>query len=154
LNVSGEDSTKRLRDKLGSLYKSKSLVNNLFLKNKPYLLRMSEGSSMTKHLNTFNTIISQLYFVDIKITKEEKCIILLCSLPYYWDNLVVAIGSNTTILALEDIIAYLLSKEMRRKNMEGLTKYSLVVRGRPVDKDKGKFSNRKSKSKDRSKSLV
>jgi hypothetical protein len=114
----------------------KSLVNKLFLKNKLYLLRMSDGSSVTEHLNVFNTIISQLSFVDIKITEEEKCIILLCSFPNSWDNLVVAIGSNTTTLALEDVVSSLLSEEMRRKNMEGSTKYALVVRGRPVDRDK------------------
>jgi hypothetical protein len=38
--------------------------------------------------------------------------------------------------------------------MEGLTKDYLVVRGRPIDKDKGKLSSRNSKSKGRSKSLV
>jgi len=37
----------------------KSLVNKLFLRKKLYLMRMSENSSVTKHLNTFNTIISQ-----------------------------------------------------------------------------------------------
>jgi hypothetical protein len=31
LNVLGEDSTKKLQDKLGSLYELKSLVNKLFL---------------------------------------------------------------------------------------------------------------------------
>jgi hypothetical protein len=38
--------------------------------------------------------------------------------------------------------------------MEGSTIDDLVVRGRPVDRDKGKFSDRKSKSKGRYKSLV
>jgi hypothetical protein len=81
LNVSGEDSTKKMWDKLGILYQSKSLVNKLFLRKKIYLVRMSEGSLVTDHLNVFNTIINQLCYVDIKITKEEKCIILLCSFP-------------------------------------------------------------------------
>jgi hypothetical protein len=154
LNVSGEDSTKKLWDKLGSLYQSKSLVNKLFLRKKLYLLRMSDGSSVTENLNAFNTIISQLSFIDIKITEEEKCIILLCSFPNSWDSLVMAIGSNSTTLALEDVVASLLSKEMRRNNMEGSTKDALMVRGRPVDRDKGKFSGRKSKLKGRSKSSV
>jgi hypothetical protein len=57
LNVSGEDSTKKLWDKLGSLYQLKSMVNKLFLGNKLYLLRMSEGSLVTEHLNAFNIII-------------------------------------------------------------------------------------------------
>jgi hypothetical protein len=150
LNVLSEDSTKKLWDKLGILYQLKYLVNKLFLRNKLYLLRMSDGSSVTEHLNLFNTILSQLSSLDIKITKEEKCISILCYFPYCWDNLVVVIGSNTTTLALEDVVASLLSEEMRRKNMEGLTKYSFVVRARPVER--GKFSSRKSNLKSRSKS--
>jgi hypothetical protein len=59
----------------------------------------------------------------------------------------VAIGGNSTKLALEDVVASLLSKEMRRKNMEGSTKDALVLRGQPVDREKGKFSSIKSKSK-------
>jgi hypothetical protein len=118
-------------------------VKKLFLRKKLYLLRMREGSSVTEHLNVFNIIISKLSFVDIKITKEEKCISLLCSLLDFWDSLVVAIGSNSTTLALEDMVASLLLEEMRRKDMEGSTKDALVVRGRSTDKDKGKFFGRK-----------
>jgi hypothetical protein len=47
--------------------------------------------------------------MDIKITEEEKCIILLCSLPDSWDILVVVIGINTTTLAIEDMVSSLLS---------------------------------------------
>jgi len=43
---------------------------------------------------------------------------------------------------------------MGRKNMEGSTKDSLMVRGLPIDRDKEKFYGRKSKSKGRYKSLV
>jgi hypothetical protein len=68
LNISVEDSAKKLWYKLGSLYRSKSLVNKLFLRKKLYLLRMSDGSLVTDHLNVFNTIISQLSSMDIKIT--------------------------------------------------------------------------------------
>jgi hypothetical protein len=57
LNVSGEDLSKKLWDKLGSLYQSKSLVNKLFLRKKLYILRMSEDNLVTGHLNAFNTII-------------------------------------------------------------------------------------------------
>jgi hypothetical protein len=115
---------------------------------------MSDGISMTEHLNVFNTILSQLSSVDIKITEEEKCINLLCSFLDSWDSLVMAIECNTTTLALEDVVASLLSEEMRRNNMEGWTKDALVVRGRPIDRDKRKLFSRKSMSKGRSKSLV
>ena len=115
---------------------------------------MSDGSSVTKHLNVFNTILSQLSSVDIKITEEEKCISLLCPFLDSWDRLVMVIGSNTTTLVLEYVVSSLLSEEMRRKNMEGSTKDALVVRGQSVERDKGKFSGRKYNSKGRSKSQV
>jgi hypothetical protein len=66
----------------------------------------------------------------------------------------MAIGSNTTTLVLEDMVSSLLSKEMRRNNMEGSTKDALVVRGRSVDRYKGKFSGRNSNSKGIYKYLV
>jgi hypothetical protein len=43
---------------------------------------------------------------------------------------------------------------MRENNMEGSTKYASMVRGQPIDREKGKFFGRKSKSKGRSKSSV
>jgi hypothetical protein len=64
----------------------------------------------------------------------------------------MAVGRNTTTLELEDVVTSLFSEEMRRKNMEGLTKYDMVVRGRLIDRYKGRFSGRNFKSKGRSKS--
>ena len=69
-------------------YQSKSLVNKLFLRKKLYHLRMEDGDSVTDHLNVFNTLVSQLVHVDIKMEEEDKCITLLCSLLDLWDNLV------------------------------------------------------------------
>jgi hypothetical protein len=41
----------------------------------------------------------------------------------------VAMGSNTTTRALENMVASLLLEEMRWKNMEGSTKDALMVIG-------------------------
>ena len=118
LNVSGEATTKALWDKLGNLYQSKSLVNKLFLRKKLYNLTMKNGDSVTENLNAFNTMVSQLSSVEIKISDEDKCISLLCSLPDSWDSLVIAIGSNATTLQFDEIVSALLTEEMRQKNME------------------------------------
>jgi hypothetical protein len=152
LNVSEEATAKDLWDKLGKLYQSKSLVNKLFLRKKLYNLRMRDGDSVAEHLNAFNTVVSQLVSVEIKISDEDKCISLLCSLPDSWDSLVVAIGSNTTSLKFDEVVSSLLSEEMRRKNMEGQSTDALFARGRSQERNRSKSSSGRSKSKGRSKS--
>ena len=72
---------------------------------------------MTEHLNEFNIVISQLASIDIKISDEDKCISLLCSLPDSWDSLVIVIGSNVTALQFDEIVSSLLTKEMRQKKI-------------------------------------
>jgi len=117
-------------DKLGTLYHSKSLVSKLLLWKKLYNLRMKDGDSVIEHLNAFNTVVSQLAYVDIKISDEDKCINLLCSLPDSWDSLIIAIGSNATALQFDEIASALLTEEMRWKNMESQNGDALSVRGR------------------------
>ena len=134
LNVSGEATAKALWDKLGTLYQSKSLVNKLFLRKKLYKLRMKDGDSVTKHLNAFNTVVSQLAYVDIKISDEDKCISLLCSLPDSWDSIVIAIGSNAMALHFDEIVSSLLTEEMKYKNMESQNGDALSIRGRTQNK--------------------
>ena len=75
---------------------------------------------MTKHLNVFNTVVSQLLSIDIKISDEDKCISLLCSL-------VITIGSNATALQFDEIVSALLTEEMRWKNMKSQNGDTLSV---------------------------
>jgi hypothetical protein len=153
LNVSGEYIAKKLWNKLGNLYQSKSLVNKLFLRKKLYHLRMEDGDSVTEHLNAFNTLVSQLVSVNIMIAEEDKCITLLCSLPDSWDNLVVEIGSTTqSTLKYEDVVSSLLFEEMRRKIMDGHSTDALLVRGHTQDRNPSKPSRWGSKYTGRSKS--
>ena len=143
---------KALWDKLGTLYQSKSLVNKLFLRKKLYNLRMKDGDSVTEHLNAFNSVVSQLLSIDIKISDEDKCISLLCSLPDSWDSLVIAIGSNATALQFDEIVSSLLTKEMRQKIMESQNDDALSVRRWSQNRNENKSSSGRSKSRGRSKS--
>jgi len=65
---------------------------------------MEYGYSVIKHLNSFNTKVSQLLFIDINIYDVHKYINLLCSLPDSWVSLVVAIGSNENTLSSDDVV--------------------------------------------------
>ena len=87
-------------------------MNKLLLRNKLYKLRMRDGDSVAEHLKLFNIVVRQLLYVEIKISYEDKCINLLCSLPDLWDSLVVAIGSNTTYLKFDEVVSSLSSEEM------------------------------------------
>ena len=46
---------------------------------------MEYGDYVTKNLNVFNTLVSQLIFVDMNMEEEDKCIAFLCSLLDSWD---------------------------------------------------------------------
>ena len=84
---------------------------------------MEDHYSVVDHLNSFNTMESQLVYVDIKMGGKGKCITLLCSFPNSWGNLVVEIGSSTqTTIKFEYLVASLLSKGKRIKSMEGVTR--------------------------------
>eukprot|EP00253_Pinus_taeda_P028492 PITA_28492 len=113
---------------------------------------MKDGDSVTEHLNAFNTKVSQLLSVHIKISDENKCISLLCSLLDSWDSLVIAIGSNTTALQFDEIVSSLLTEEMRRKNMESQNGDALSVREQSQNRNKNKSSSGRSKSRGKSKS--
>jgi hypothetical protein len=122
------------------------------MRKKLYNLRMRDGDSVVEHLNAFNTVVNQLVFVESKISDEDKCIILLCSLPDSWDSLVVAIGSTTTALKFDEVVSSLLLEDMRWKNMEGQSTNTLFSRVRSQERNRSKFSSGISKSKGRSKS--
>ena len=104
-------------------------MNNFFLKNNMYNMRMKDGDSMIEYLNAFNTVVRYLLSIDINISYRDKCIILLCYLPDSWDSLVIAIGSNATALQFDEIVSALLTKKMRWKNMERQNGDALSLQG-------------------------
>ena len=54
---------------------------------------------------------------------------MLYSFPDSWDNLVMTIGRNNTILKLDDVVETLLSKEMRQNTIEGSNYEEMSMRG-------------------------
>ena len=86
-----------------------SLVNKLFIEKNLFHLKVEDGAIMVDRLNAFNTLVSQLASINIKMDEEDKFIALLCYFPKSWDNLVVAIGNATKFMSKsKDIVASLL----------------------------------------------
>ena len=60
-------------------------------------------------------LVTQLTSKGVWIDEEERCQILLCSLPNSWDILVMVTGSTSVVLKMEDVVGSLLSMYMKRK---------------------------------------
>jgi hypothetical protein len=70
--VSGEATTKDLWSKLGTLYRSKSLVEKKFLPKKVYKLRMKYGGLVIEKMNASNIMVTMFLSIDIKIFDYQQ----------------------------------------------------------------------------------
>jgi hypothetical protein len=150
-NIVSEKTMTSLWMKLESLYMTKSLTNEIFLKRQLYSLRMKEGTKIADHLNTFNTLLVQLTSMGVKFEFEDKAITLLCSLPASWDHFVTSISfSSTESIEFDDIVGVLLYEETKKKsNLETSTSEVMMVRDKPKERGHSQrdFSRSKSKGK-------
>ena len=80
---------------------------------KLYNLKMKEGASVAEHLNEFNIITSQLSSIKIVLDDEIRAILLMCSMPDSWENLVVAMSTSAPArtLKFDDVSNSLMNEE-------------------------------------------
>ena len=119
-NISKEKTMVDLINALAKLYEKPSTSNNVFLMKHLFNMKMSEGGSITDHLNNFNMVTNQLCFLGVNFDDEVRALLILCSLPESWDGLVKAVSnfvSGSITLKFDDVIGVILSEEMRRKNI-------------------------------------
>ena len=159
-NVSNEKSTKEVWDKLQNMYQTASAANKIFIMKKLYKLKMKEGTAMSNHINDLNTLLCQASSVGMTQDDEAQAIILLCSLPDSWDPVVIAISTSNSLkskLTYDEVVATLLSEDMRRSNKDSssgdaLTMVSTERRGRSHHRGNNNYNQRRSKSPNRSRS--
>ena len=139
--------------KLESIYMTKSFTNRLYLKQRLYTLRMTEGTPIQNHLDEFNKVIMDLKSMDNKIDDEDQSLILLCSLPPSYANFVETLLYGRDSICMENVKAALNSRELKNKvfgNLNDSHSEALITRGR--DREYGSGSNKgnlRSKSKTR-----
>ena len=154
-DVMDDVSTVAIWLKLESWYMSKSLTNKLNLKRKLYELKMAEGADLAQHVHTFNKIISDLLWINIKFDDENKVMMLLYSLLASYEHLVTTLLWGKETLEFEEISGALLDYYQQKQNFgessgEGLMVKGNQDRGRKKDRDHSsarEHSRSKSKSK-------
>lgn len=119
---------------LESKYIIKSLTKRLYLKQRLYTLKMGEGTSLSQHLDNFNSIIMDLNNIDVKIDDEDQALIVLCSLPTSYENFVENILYGHEDITLDEVKTALGSNELRKqlsgKSVESNQGEGLVTQGR------------------------
>jgi hypothetical protein len=91
-NISKEKTTKELMDALVKLYEKPSMSNKVFLMKRLFNMNMSEGGSVTDHLNEFNTITNQLSSVKVDFDDEVRALRIFFSFPKSRNNLVMDVS--------------------------------------------------------------
>ena len=95
------------------MYKTKSILDRLYLNERFHTLRMTKGIKISNHLSVLNGIVSELETIAIKIEDEDKELQLLWSLPTSYKHFLPTLMYRKETVDLEEITNTLLSKERR-----------------------------------------
>jgi hypothetical protein len=93
-------------------------------------MNLSEDGYIADHLNEFKTVTDQLSYIKLDFYDEVRALVILCSFPKRWNDLVMAVnnyvfGSNT--LKIDDVVGVILSEEMRQKSIGETSSNALTL---------------------------
>ena len=78
--------------KLSSLYERKNALNKASLMRKILRLKYRDGESIVVHINTLMGLVNQLAAPKFPLDEALHVLLLLCTLPNSWENLVVSLA--------------------------------------------------------------
>lgn len=115
-------------------------TNKVFLMKKLYNINMKEGSCIVENLNEFNVITSKVAFVKITVDDEIRVIMIMCSMPYSWENLIVVINTSAAewTLKFDNVSSHLMNEELHCKSIsenQGGESLALSGHGRNIEHD-------------------
>lgn len=135
--VSRETTAAGVWTKLESLYMTKSLANRLYMKQRLYSYKISDGKSILDQLDEFNKAVDDLENIEVTLEDEDKAIILLNALPKSFDHLKDAMlyGREASI-TLEEVQSALKAKEIQKESetKQSSAGESLNVKGKQFKK--------------------
>ncbi|KAH9726310.1 hypothetical protein KPL70_008223 [Citrus sinensis] len=151
--VAKETSVTGLMEKLESLYMKKSLANRLYIKKRMFTLKMTEGSSLDKHIDEFNQVCDTLATIDEALDDEGKALLLVSSLPGSYKNFVDALMYGRQTFSLDEVKSALNTRELqeKRQNLDQETREGLTAKGQHYKNTEKK--KKQGKAKDKNKTL-
>uniref|UniRef100_A0A5B7C411 Retrovirus-related Pol polyprotein from transposon TNT 1-94 n=1 Tax=Davidia involucrata TaxID=16924 RepID=A0A5B7C411_DAVIN len=111
--VMRETSARELWQKLENKFMTKSIKNRLYLKKKLFQFQYKKGTSMLKHLNSFNKVLADLQNLGEEIKEEDKALLLLNSLPDSYDHLTSTFLYGKDKIRFDDVSNALVNNEYR-----------------------------------------
>ena len=147
-----EKTAKDLWNKLEELYMRPSISNKINLLERLYGFRMTSTLSLDENIDRFNEIIVGLSNINHKVDEESQAIILLRSLPIAYQEVKAAIKYGRDVIALEDVLGALKSKDFELQ-LEKETKKDeayLIARGRSPRKNNSRNTHHHSHSRSKS----
>lgn len=117
----GQDSLNEIKPCRTALDIWRKLEAGKGLTGKLYSLKMKHNEDLTEHLHHFNALVQELEGMSVKIEDEDKAILLLCSPPDSFDNLITAMLIGKDTIKYEEVVVALRSNEMKHKLMKSNT---------------------------------
>ena len=108
----------RLWKKLDEMYMTKSMPNQIYLKEKFYGFRMDESKQIEDSFDEYNKLLLDLEILGTKLEEEDKIVILLNSLPKWLKNFKEALKYERETISVDDIQNTLNSKLLDMKSYE------------------------------------
>jgi len=86
--------------KLEKIFMTKSTCNKFLLKKRSFGLRMREGTPLKEHLDELNSILMELCEINVKMEDKDLAMILLASLPPFYENFVSSLSVGKDSISL------------------------------------------------------
>ena len=131
-NVKNVTSVAKNMKVLVETYEKSCGFNKVHLMCCLFNLKMFDGTRVADHVNEFSGIISQLSSIEISFDDEILAFFLLSSLLESWNATVMIMSSSSRNqkMKLENIHNFILTKDIRWKDLEGPSSSALITEGR------------------------
>ncbi|CAL8994315.1 unnamed protein product [Prunus brigantina] len=104
-----EDIVKQTWEKIEEMFASKSLSNNVFLKDELHSLKIEKGLNMMQHLSAFNRRIADLQRLDEVYKSEDKTVMLLTPVPSFYKHFCTTLMFGKRTLKCEEVMQDILT---------------------------------------------